>query len=88
MAKTTHQTMTDDELLDMVDFYHYIRILISQTQAVLHEEILKTISPSFQVDANTNAVLAKSVQLTVDHLAIVCGASTQGNLCSRFRDRA
>ena len=81
MANTIHQTLDNDiwlKVQDFVDIMHYTTDLINQAWPVLREEILKPISPSFQVDTNTNIILAKSVQLTVGYLSIMCAASSQG----------
>ena len=84
VTTATRQTFSDHDMFTMINlrdtklFQSYVDALFYQAFTLLREEALKPISPSFQVDTNTNIILAKSVQLTVGYLSIMCAASSQG----------
>ena len=80
ITTSAFQTMDDAELLVMFHFHldRYMTGLDKESEIRIQKELSQTIMPSFQVATNTNFIFAKSVQITVGHLFIVCGASTQG----------
>ena len=62
-----------------IPFNMVFTIVINQPVEAMYWELSQGINPSLQVEANTNMILAKSVQITIsDLLAIVCGAYSQG----------
>ena len=62
-----------------ISYYMMFTIVINQPIEAMYWELSHRINPSLQVEANTNMILAKSVQIAIsDLLAIVCGAYSQG----------
>ena len=60
--------LNDDSLFDFMDM----------SAALFLEQVVQAIDPSFQVKTNKNMFFAKSVQITVGHLTILCGTISQG----------
>ena len=85
MAQATPSGFVEKALADLLTLQYvgqydtyYREMLMDVSYERIQEQSSQAINPSFQLETNTNMVYAKSVQVAVHNLTLICGASAQG----------